>query len=299
MPRDHGRVLCRIWQDPVFRARTPEAQRLYVVILTQQNVNNAGIVPLMLTKWAKASIHTSVNDVIEALAELVEHRFVLTDEHTEEAFIRSFMRNDGVVKQPNVLKNALRVAKTVESAVLRFEMAQELRRLDRRDADAVADEMDPPGGVSEVSENPSETLPLPIENPTVGVEPFSNPSPKGAGRGRGRGKALVSSNSSSKDSSATKSREPDRFDEFWSLYPKKAGRIDALKAFAKAVKSTDVDLIIAGVQRFAQDPNLPTDKQYIPHPSTWLNGGRWDDEPLPGRNGPQYRDERSGLLVER
>jgi hypothetical protein len=79
-------------------------------------------------------------------------------------------------------------------------------------------------------------------------------------------------------------RPSDRFDEFWSLVPRKVGKDKARTKFAAAVRRTgDAQVVIDGMRRFANDPNLPTDKQYIPHPATWLEAGRWEDEPLPSR----------------
>lgn len=70
--------------------------------------------------------------------------------------------------------------------------------------------------------------------------------------------------------------------EFWEIYPRHVGVADAKKAFVKAWTKHG-QKVIDGARRFAQDPNLPAEKQYIPHPSTWLNQERWDDEPLPER----------------
>ncbi|WP_291478462.1 helix-turn-helix domain-containing protein [Corynebacterium sp.] len=76
----------------------------------------------------------------------------------------------------------------------------------------------------------------------------------------------------------------DRFDEFWSLVPRKAGIGKARTAYRNAVKRAgDEQTVIDGMRRFANDPNLPTEKRFIPHPATWLNGDRWEDEPLPPR----------------
>lgn len=76
--------------------------------------------------------------------------------------------------------------------------------------------------------------------------------------------------------------EQDAFDEFWSYYPRKIGKGGAKKSWTKIVKTVNYFEILAGVRRFADDPNLP-ETQYIPHPSTWLNEGRWDDEPYAPR----------------
>lgn len=79
------------------------------------------------------------------------------------------------------------------------------------------------------------------------------------------------------------------FAEFYLIYPRKAGKEAARRAWEKAVRGTEPEAIIEGVKRFASDPNMP-DKQFIPHPATWLNAGRWDDEPLPARQGGELSE---------
>jgi hypothetical protein len=73
------------------------------------------------------------------------------------------------------------------------------------------------------------------------------------------------------------------FQDFYRLYPRKVKPLAAKRAFIKARKSVSYQTILEGVTRFANDPNLPKDKVYIPHPSTWLNDGSWSDELLPER----------------
>lgn len=80
--------------------------------------------------------------------------------------------------------------------------------------------------------------------------------------------------------SATPASQPDLFDAFWDAYPRKVGKAAAEKAWPKAVKKLDAERLVkaagywAGLWQHAK-----TDKQFIPHPATWLNGKRWDDEP--------------------
>jgi hypothetical protein len=71
------------------------------------------------------------------------------------------------------------------------------------------------------------------------------------------------------------------FADFWNIYPRREGKQAAAKAFEKATRSVSVDVVLAGAARFRDDPNR--DPAYTPHPTTWLNQGRWDDEPLPAR----------------
>ena len=75
------------------------------------------------------------------------------------------------------------------------------------------------------------------------------------------------------------------FDAFWVTYPRKVGKRKAADAFTKACKRAPVEEVLAGARRFAADPNLP-EKRFIPHPTTWLNQDRWDDEPLPAPETP-------------
>ncbi len=79
------------------------------------------------------------------------------------------------------------------------------------------------------------------------------------------------------------------FESFWNNYPRKTAKAEALKAWKLVIKTTDPQVILQGVVRYASDPNLPppSEQQYIPHPSTWLRGHRWEDGPLPPRSTPR------------
>ena len=68
----------------------------------------------------------------------------------------------------------------------------------------------------------------------------------------------------------------DRFDTFWKHYPRKVSKPNALKAWLK-VKPDDelTKTIISAISR----QNLSAkEEQFIPHPASWLNGKRWEDE---------------------
>lgn len=73
------------------------------------------------------------------------------------------------------------------------------------------------------------------------------------------------------------------FDIFWSIYPRRTGKQAAKASFEKAVKAVGLDKVMDGVRALAHDPNLPAE-QFIPNPATWLNQGRWDDDPYPPKH---------------
>lgn len=69
-----------------------------------------------------------------------------------------------------------------------------------------------------------------------------------------------------------------KFEEFWSIYPKKQSRGQAESAYAKANKQADHDEIISGLHRSIQSDHRFQNKQYTPMASTWLNAkGYFDD----------------------
>lgn len=71
------------------------------------------------------------------------------------------------------------------------------------------------------------------------------------------------------------------FDSFWSNYPKKKSKPQALKAWLKMKPSDELaNQIIESVKRSANHDRdwLKDGGTYIPFPATYLNGQRWEDE---------------------
>ena len=69
----------------------------------------------------------------------------------------------------------------------------------------------------------------------------------------------------------------DLFGKFWDLYPRKIGKGQALRAWSAAVKKVDPAVIVEGLQLHLEDLSSK-DREFTPHPATWLNGERWADE---------------------
>ena len=70
------------------------------------------------------------------------------------------------------------------------------------------------------------------------------------------------------------------FDRFWSAYPRKVAKKYCWKCWQKLKPNEDlVAFILAAVEQQKLYGALHKSRgQYIPHPSTWLNDERWDDE---------------------
>lgn len=74
---------------------------------------------------------------------------------------------------------------------------------------------------------------------------------------------------------------PATFDDFWAAYPRRCGKADARKAWAKAILLADPASIVAAASRMTVE-YAGKELRYIPHPSTWLNGERYADDPGAG-----------------
>lgn len=74
---------------------------------------------------------------------------------------------------------------------------------------------------------------------------------------------------------------PEEFEEFWQVYPKRADKRAALKAWEKAVGRATPEEIIAGAEAYRDDPNRAA--AYTKNGATWLNADSWGNDPLPPR----------------
>lgn len=79
---------------------------------------------------------------------------------------------------------------------------------------------------------------------------------------------------------------PPGFESFWSAYPRKTAKPKAAQAFARL--SPDAGLLsrmLAAVSQQARSEQWTKDGgQFIPHPASWLNARRWEDQ-LPSLGG--------------
>lgn len=67
----------------------------------------------------------------------------------------------------------------------------------------------------------------------------------------------------------------DDFDLFWKAYPSKRGKDKALESWMK--KNPMIDEVLQALQWQTQSEQWK--RGYIPNPATYLNQGRWKDEP--------------------
>ena len=254
------RVMRSIWTDPDWLTLSSQSKMIYLQLISQPNISKAGVLPTVPRRWASMYPDLDVDDILTAIGALADAGFVVVDDDTEELLVRTYMRYDEMYQQPNGRKAIANAFDEIVSEHLRQVVQQEFRDL-----------------VDEGSDDPS-----------------ANPSGKGSGKGS--------------DTPITMNHEPttvnhepssivvasDDFDAFWNAYPRKTGKTQASKAWSK-LKQVDrtkaVDILPTHVAYWHR---AGTATQFIPHPATWLNGRRWEDE-LPSTSSQQPRRQAPGM----
>ena len=100
----------------------------------------------------------------------------------------------------------------------------------------------------------------------------------------------------------TKERDMCDFICFWNSYPKKAGKKEAMAKWFKLTKDKiipPIGTLLEAVHKQKESDQWSKDNgKYIPKPTTWLNGERWNDELLPrqDRINPPYTTRENPFI---
>ena len=96
---------------------------------------------------------------------------------------------------------------------------------------------------------------------------------------RETGHPLIIRKENLKENSKERETYPEAFILFWKAYPRKTGKDKALESWKK--KSPPLaDCLTALEWQRNQSQWVKDSGQFIPHPTTWINQGRWNDEPI-------------------
>ena len=307
----YGKLFVKAWSSD-FVKLPARAQRMYMFLISQPDISNAGIVTLAMRRWANCVCDEDVNDITEDLKALSASGYVVVDEDCEELLVRTYIRWDGGWKSPNMMKSIVGAASQALSGTIRAVIRDEVDRLDTSDLPTkfnekygrttkdcieemisdmhkkLQDEVKDPeimswgvGTVAGVGEETHQvTLPervtetLPVSNPS------GNPSPNPLAKGSITTTTITTTNTTTNTTTTAKNAEhrkyTDEFNRFWNTYPKER-RKEKPKAFSEwklAIKRDTPENIIAGLERYCQG-----DTTWAPYPAKWLKNDRWQDGP--------------------
>jgi hypothetical protein len=72
----------------------------------------------------------------------------------------------------------------------------------------------------------------------------------------------------------------DTYERLYGIYPRKVAKGAALKAIQRALKKIDAAALEVAVREFAAAVAVwpKEERQFVPHPATWFNAERWNDD---------------------
>lgn len=131
MARSEARIFTIVWRDPTFLALTQPAQWLYMFLLSQDDLEYSGLIPLRPRRWTSSAKGLTPEELHRDLAVLQAAKFVVVDLDTDEVFVRALMRRDEVWKQWTILKSAHTSTVQLRSQAIRAALGEELARIER------------------------------------------------------------------------------------------------------------------------------------------------------------------------
>lgn len=138
MPRDYAQIRQDMWSDDRWRALTPAAQWLYMLLLSDPRLTYAGVTEWHPGRISQRASECTGRDVLIAAAELADAHFVVIDEDTEEVAIRSFLKHDPVMRNPRLAVTMAKDFGVVASNKIRAAIVWELQRLKKAEPDLPA-----------------------------------------------------------------------------------------------------------------------------------------------------------------
>jgi hypothetical protein len=135
MARNHARLLLSIWDDPDWLKLTSSQHDVYLALLSSRDLSWCGVAPLLPQRLAHVSADMTERKARSALAVLSSARFLVIDEASAEVAVRSYVRHDDFLKQPNVVKAMIKDLRKVHSRMISKSVAIELGRAFKEDPD--------------------------------------------------------------------------------------------------------------------------------------------------------------------
>lgn len=263
---EYRTVKMSFWTDPYIESLPADGKLLYIYLFTCPLVNNLGI---METTVKRIAYETDIDAkrVAVLLAEMEKNGKLMHDGNF--FWLTNFIKNQ-CTTSPKLLQSMKTMLETVESKRIRralclryphiFECAEEQETDDEIVMRAYDTDTIP-------YEYPIDTVSIPsweLGNRNRELRINTPPSPS-------QGALCVSED-------APQEKYPADFEEFWKLYPKKADKLNASKAWKKQkAKIPKLDVLKAAIE--TQQSTDQWQRGIIPNASTWLNGHRWEDNP--------------------
>ena len=128
MAHDRANLRVDLWADDDWRRLTVPAQHLYMLLLSHPTRTYCGVVDWRPGRLASLSVGATRGGLLSASQELQGAAFIYVDNMTEEVFIRSFVRHDGVLRHAKLPISMANDYAAIASTQIRKFFIWELRK---------------------------------------------------------------------------------------------------------------------------------------------------------------------------
>jgi hypothetical protein len=253
--RDYGKVYATFWSSQTTHTLSDDGKLLALYLMTCSHNTIAGVFRLP-DGYVAEDIGWDNGRVRKGFKELLTKCFANRCETTKWVWVVKHL-DWNKPENPNQRKSAAMIAQSLPDEC-RWKQAF------MRDCWELLDLPEPE------KLNPSETVPEPLLNQEQEQE---------------QEKETCASGESRVADLPAKKAERERvtaelFAEFWTAYPRKRAKDEALKAFARRKPDRDLlgAMLAALAKQSASEDWQRDEGKFIPYPATWINGGRWLDE---------------------
>jgi hypothetical protein len=136
MAREYAKTNVTIWNDDDWRALPFAAQHIYRMLWDHPQLSYCGVAdwrPAKLTAWGVGLTKAMLVDLTDCLR---ARHFIVVDEETEECLVRSWVRWDGLMRQPRLAVSFANAYAALGSSTLRGVVIHEMKKLHDREPEA-------------------------------------------------------------------------------------------------------------------------------------------------------------------
>lgn len=274
MPRDYGKVSTTLWNSRKFQSlETPEARLVYLYLHTCPHVNSVGCFVLP-DRYGAADTGLELKTYQTALIALSKALLIGHDENESVIRIIDFLKHDPFTNKNHAI-GSIRIAEKLPDCEQKFLVFKD------------------------IACQPFQSIASSDDSPIEGVSNPLNPeptTPNGVGVSSKQMTTFQLIETEKKEGSAREADLVAEFDKVWEHYPRKVSKGDSRKAWVKARKRVDRDVLAKSLWAHIKvwKNGTPIDK--IPHMSRWLNDERWDDDPAHAANRRGTSDDQLNAL---
>ena len=135
MARDRASIRIDMWGDGDWRDLPQPAQHLYMLLLSHPKLSYAGVTEWHPGKLAAMTRGVDAGQVVASGAVLESLGFIVVEPSTDEVLVRSFIKHDGLMKQPKLVVSMTTAYAAVASRRIQLVIAHEVQKMRDREPD--------------------------------------------------------------------------------------------------------------------------------------------------------------------